>query len=421
MAFTRLQEPTRLTPIFSPQPFTVFDTNSDISGFKYVWEVYNLDGKIASKNIFPYPDNYGVLDVSPILRNYVSGSLMYDCVGVNPTPDTLMMYRTLVGYTSDTLTSTPTTQGTNYMFPGVDDSYSNNFDYQKYLFSNYNNSDDKSFLTNTPFDIDVRLTDYYTLTGTAGNFDDVDIYHSKWNETALVVYNKSNPNTPSAWYAIQESTGYNMRPVSEFMNVDWMVPTIGIGPVNINNIPSIYDEWYEQTNTAPYITEDTHHYEIWASDGSSRYSPKYTFYMQDEGRYGDQQVAFLNKNGTYSYHTFTGKNRKYVQAERSTFNANTYSIDSNSQYTTSKSVRSKTIHNITAYDSYTLISDYINQETYDFMEELFLSPDVYMLIDGEAIPVNVTDTDWESKKVINDKLINFEITLEVARKKQINR
>jgi hypothetical protein len=68
----------------------------------------------------------------------------------------------------------------------------------------------------------------------------------------------------------------------------------------------------------------------------------------------------------------------------------------------------------------TFASEYIDQETMDYMEELSTSSEIYWLKDGEAISMNIISYNWEKKRKENDKVVNFSITCEFANEKYIN-
>jgi hypothetical protein len=63
---------------------------------------------------------------------------------------------------------------------------------------------------------------------------------------------------------------------------------------------------------------------------------------------------------------------------------------------------------------YTLTSDYVNETDYNWLRELLASPEVYYERDGYYYPVTITDSQWQEKKRINDKLFNLTINIDIS-------
>ena len=64
-----------------------------------------------------------------------------------------------------------------------------------------------------------------------------------------------------------------------------------------------------------------------------------------------------------------------------------------------------------------ITSDWINQSQSDYLMELFESPEVYWINEsGVTVAINILDTAVENKKIINDQLINYELTFELSNK-----
>lgn len=145
------------------------------------------------------------------------------------------------------------------------------------------------------------------------------------------------------------------------------------------------------------------------NDGSVVSEPITFNLIKNDYKYPRHQLAFLNRLGSYSYFTFTGKMEEQTKVERKTFLKN--NVDEK-QY--------KTIYSIDVDNEYIFNSGYINQSMFDYLEELFTSPKVYLINETESIPIVITDTTWYNKKKINEKEISFSIKAKLSNKKTIN-
>lgn len=404
MAITTLQNPDIISPTYSPMFYLNSSNYSTELGFKYSYDLYDSSGLIASKKVIPFPNDYGRIDVSNLLKNYLSYDLSYNSTGVTDSLLSIKQYDTYIGYTGSTHTQSPATSGIRYAFNGVSN---DDFSFNNYVLS----ATTSKFLTHSPVDIDIFLTDYYTMGFFNGFFSG---YTSSANYIYIKVY-----GTSVRTYRLTNSD-YNYSPATGLTNVDKMIKQVGVGPMNLN-VSTSYDVDLSGATTNPIITTDTTRYEVYTTNsGLSRTSLIYTFTInKNPSRYGKDQLAFLNRLGQFSYFTFIGKTIETTKQVQNTYLKNRYYLNG-TNWTTDISTRGTTIYNTDTNTEYIFQSDYINQDTFTFMEELFTSPEVYYLSQLGSIPLIVLDTDWVNKKTINDKMINFSLKCGVSNKKKIN-
>lgn len=387
-----LQTPNLISPGYSPMFYLNSSDYSDETGFKYVYSLYNKDGLVVTKKVFPFPNELGRIDASTIIKNYLGSHLLYSTTGITSTNNSIIQYDMYIGYTGSTHTMTPSTTGIKFAFNGVDD----NFNFTNYLLTNSSSK----FLTNSPRTIDVYLTDYYTLSILNGVFD--------INNSSLCKY--VNIKTfyitgGTSTYQITNPHFDYLPPEGELSNIPNSYKTIGVGPMNL---PS-------------YINSNVKYYEVWITNNLGiQTSEKFRFNINyGVTKYGKHQICFLNRLGNFSYFTFIGKTTHTTKQSKDTYLRNRYYL-SNNTWTTDISSAGKSVYNNEITDEYIFVSDYINQETYDFMNELFTSPEVYYLSSSGAIPVIILDTEFINRKVINDKMINFTLKVGTANNKIIN-
>lgn len=401
---TTLQSPNTISAVYNPMFFLNNSSYSGETGFRYVYSLSDENGLICTKQVLPFPNGYGRIDVSNILKSYLSYDLNYNTTGITTNYQCIKEYDTLIGYTGGTHTNTGGADGVKFCINAVDN---NDFTYNDYILSGTS----AKFLTHSPTNIDIFLTDYYTLGFLNGLFgsqmSSVKYVYVKTYGTSTGTYRMTNPD-------------YEHNPGGTLVNVDVMSKVAGVGPMNIN-ASTLYNTGSMTDETKQFIHTGTTYYEVWSADVSAnRTSRIYTFTLNNyPARYGKYQVAFLNRSGQFSYFTFVGKTIETTKQVKSTFLKNRYSLNGTS-WTTDISSRGTDIYNNSTSTEYTFQSDYIDQSTFDFCEELFTSPQLFYLSQLGAVPLIVMDTDWVNKKKVNDKLISFSIKAESSNDKKIN-
>lgn len=409
MAITLLQQPILISPVYNPMFYLTSSNYSSETGFKYSYDLYDSDGVVAGKKVLPFPNDYGRMDVSTLLRNFLTDNLRFDITGSTQTFNSIKVYDLFIGHTGSTHTLTPATSGRKYVFNGV---FNQDESIRDYMLNNQL----RKFLTNSPYTINVRLTDYYTLSCLNGYFGVQGGYHYYSHYYYILVSIYYSNGTSIERYILNPN--YYFNPVG-LVDVDKMYQTMGVGPMNLTNLYNYDTDEYE---TGQFIHSGVTHYSIRAFDLDyySDLSKTYTFVIDKEIRkYEPQQVCFLNRLGNFSYFTFTGKSNQVTKANRDQYLQNRYKLVDD-EYVTDSSFGGLTTYSVDVDSEYTFSSDFIDQPTFDFMEELFTSPSVYWLKNNKAYPIVITDTEWSNKKKINDKEIQFQIKVKLSNKKRIN-
>ena len=95
-----------------------------------------------------------------------------------------------------------------------------------------------------------------------------------------------------------------------------------------------------------------------------------------------------------------------------------------SPFTLSK-LRGQNILSISSNDIFLLNSDWITEDEYGFLEQLVTSPQVYIfhetytlsdntILRGVNIPIIITDTSYEHKTTLRDRLFNLQLNYKLA-------
>jgi len=413
MAITTLQTPDILTPSSDPILFTHSSTLSNLTGFRYKYDIKTKDGVIATKRLFPFPNDIGRIDLSSVLYNYTHSYFNPTVTGTTDTIGTLIQYSLDTSSTGSTSSETVVDSLIRYCFNGSDE----DFNFSDFMLLDADNLG--KFLTNSPLTIPISLTDYYTFNYFNGQFSGYTyVSYSKYMRIA--VYNQSDTRYYTIW-----GDNYNYEPGGSLQNVDMMLKMTGVGPMNLNNDTTLFAV-DALPLVQPIIHSGTNYYEVWMMAGPDEAlgtrSVTYRFNVNHlRRRYGNHQIAFLNRLGTFSYITLTGKMKKSVKSNSDTYIKNKYYLDEDNKWVTNNSRRGETIYNSKYYSLYTFNSDYLDQDTFNFMEELFTSSEIYYLSELEGfIPIIIEDTSWESKTKDNEKVISFTLNCRSANQKKIN-
>ena len=174
------------------------------------------------------------------------------------------------------------------------------------------------------------------------------------------------------------------------------------------------------------------YYEVYLiDDNANRITEVYTFHKQTDSCKGYETVrlTWLNKWGTWDYYNFTQKNIRNLRTTRKAYKQLSGTWNK-SYFQLSGHVGGMKNYNSTIKESITLNTDYITEEEASWLEQLFISNDVYMLTDSplsEATtgtirryvqPVRITSEEMTRKTKANDKLIQYTFELETNRTKK---
>lgn len=408
MAITIRQEPSEYSPVYNELKFVVSSTNTSQANFRFICDVY-VNGSsdyIARLDTVPNPTyGTGVFDVARIIESYVTHDFDVDSVASKKCENSTAYYQCKFGEeyglasSGTTVYPNMTNSSTKYTWNGVFDWEDwNSYDQNKYK----TNQASSQWLTSAPNNKKVYIDSNYSsgneflycLNDTSGNvyFMDVDTYDS--NGVAVGSYRVENlyQNSPSNGKMISFPSGYNM-----------------------NNISASHIQ--VASGTLPIIGSTVASYTIYASDysGTTTINVPKTFTVDRScSKYQLYEIYFLNKLGGYDTFVFNFKSIHRADIKRSNYKSVMGRLTSAYVYTNSVNQRGVTQYDTTVEDIITLKSDYIDEDTMLWLEELVTSPDVYMLKNGEEVPIIITNAQFERKKTINDKIFNLSIDIKFS-------
>lgn len=272
------------------------------------------------------------------------------------------------------------------------------------------------------FDIrkyDLDNTNSYTgeveplLSDINNNYEfDIDDHYSP------VVYNFTNGNPELNTLIVESNNGE-----FEFFadnSATYSFSQLNIGPWNLQNINQI--QWQVNSGTFPIIDSDTNSYSIkrkYVSASGTTFSNTKTFKINNTcSKFEKVQILYQDKLGSFIPFTFKMMNKINKKVKRGTYrkiNSNAYNYQ-NDIYNDTKYERGLTNINLMTDEVYEVTSDWVNQATANTLNLLFESTNVYWLKDNELYAINILDNRYESKKTINDQIINYTITFKLANK-----
>jgi len=468
----------RLIPAGSNIIYTLYDAvtiNPINSKFKikYKANVYvsnKTSGIISSANrvgvfkVSPNGEGYGIFDLSPILQNYVSpeytGGTVHNTNNVynsqyngvdytENTPHTIHQVddfstnRNSVRFVavrfnieaSDSATGNVTEQyGSNtiadtvLIYNGVlydtdilNLNSSGNFGYNLDEAGFVMNSNTDKFLTNAPTTQYIRENDYQTL----GFFSQYD-WEFEVGSTAtgypsvsyfkIQFYYNGSTTGSLITKTVQASTGGHAGYMSD-SNVKLQFAGIGTGNLvgASETIPSSWD-----------------YYTVIAYDsGNNQISDTYNFYKQDEDckEYETIRLTWLNKFGVWDYYNFTKKSVRTFNTQRKSYTQITGTWNT-SRFRPDGHTGGKKYFGNNTKESVVLNTDYITESVAIWLEELFISNDVYILEQRSTDstnegymrkyikPTTITDSSHTRKTKANDKLIQYTFNIEVDKTKK---
>lgn len=139
-------------------------------------------------------------------------------------------------------------------------------------------------------------------------------------------------------------------------------------------------------------------------------SDKQTFINDDEcTKYEPIRFQFLNRLGSFDYFTSLLVSRKTVNITRNTYQKTL-------AYNYTQGDRGKTVISVDAQETYLATSSWVNNETSAWLEELWTSPEVYILdnVTGAITPIVIDTNSIEIKKTVNDKMISYDFAYSKA-------
>lgn len=377
MATSFEQQPSTVCYSRSPIIYSIFDSENGNTGFKYVLDVFIWNGdSTATPGTYNYRlkkspniNGYGVFDISGLV-NALHGEkrTIYDVTGWEGNGEQALNILCQAGYETDATASLANTNSSlAYALPGY-----------------------------TYFDEGIN----------ASNSTDVPF--------------SNQPNTLSV-----KSNGYAVMPVAG----------ISIGSVAKAEVTTTSgsSQLYEASGLGGVGSENRFIYfgfgpQNLADSGFDTSGENYTLELQDSGgsalatfnvvptcepKYDVYTIWFINKYGLWDFLTCFKKSTQTINTKRSNY-LRSIAVESSGVVSYNTEDASMATYNVNGMEQIVVNTGYQEEGIDELVKQLFLSEQTNIEIDGTFLPVRVTENSKQIQSGVNDKLINYTLTLEYA-------
>jgi len=354
----------------------VSSSNNSQSSFKYVFKIQIGGADIATLKNYPDSGGYGVLDVAPIVRNYLGS-------GFNPSGSSLLHFAGSFLFVDYTINLGEEWVGQELIFRTSATAKGWNYSLNPFRtsISTYAN---KFLTTRDRTAGEVINGEKFYITYFNANLSAVTATIQKINEDG------SNSGSPS--------TGGTLSSLSSLL--------LDLSPSAINT--------YLGTS---FITDATYGYKV--TIGSD------TMIMKQvcAPRFTAVNLVFQNQFGGYDTFGFRLLNRQQKNFKRTTYQTAEYQRSGITMaHKSSSGVHYGGVQALaTQIDwSYLVTSDYLSAIDYALGAELLASNEVYLhIINGgvsDYYPIIMKDTNYQEKTSTSDKLFNYQLQFDLGQK-----
>jgi len=385
MALTIHTEPQELTPAYNSQIFTALSDQIAQPGFKYMVTV-TVNGDTANaytENILPRPDGWLVFNAMQWVKNYIEHYFELD--GIN------------LAYPINIATNKSVSVEVVISEYGISPFDSETITYEAF----------DACLT----DADFRNYDFadYLFAGTPG------FYFLSKNITTITPDPRITLNQPLFLHFINNYTDPINSIAITLRRGGSTIDLVSIAslpaPVNTYDILQLYVGTQIFSGATPQVG-DVVRVDFLNSDATSLLRWSYT--IQDVcSKFEDYVIYYLDRDGNILPFHF-----EYKSTEDFTKKVNTVKLNKDTLNTTTGEYGSNTYdreeHVISTVTDSTmeLNTGWITEAQSLLLKDLFDSPIVYLWDGGDLISCRVTNTSFQRKLKVNEKLINYTITID---------
>lgn len=197
----------------------------------------------------------------------------------------------------------------------------------------------------------------------------------------------------------------------------WYIPS---GATNLNLVEQ--SEIFVGT-AGSIIPANTSYYDVWLDQGGlSQASEKIRYsIIENCSKYPNYAIYFLGQYGNMEVWNFNRRSDNNFEIDKQDFKTPLGRFLSQSSYGYLDSDRQLTTYDTVVTNTVTLNSDILTQAELEFLKECVQSPIVYSLEDGVLIPVKITDSFFNQKQKVNDKVFNLTITIQYSSNLELQR
>jgi hypothetical protein len=196
-----------------------------------------------------------------------------------------------------------------------------------------------------------------------------------------------------------------------------------IGPANLNLMSNgglITNETTSTIVVGDLIDETTIYYQVHLQSGLNITSETIKINL-DHNCYKHNGVQFLYLGELSTFETFSARmgDIKSYETSRSEVKTN-YNKFNGTSYGHNIGDRGRSVVNLTTQEERVVLTDWITDEQSIDLMELFNSPEVYIILNGEIYPIIITTKSYDEKTIRNNRLYNYKIGFDMAYQKLSN-
>ena len=401
MAITIQSSPAPYSSMHDDLWYVSSSTNVGQTAFKFVYDVYVNGAQVSRTKVYPSPSgegSYGVFNASPMVRSYVTNYF-------EPSGSSILVA------SNDKIKVDSTIKiGEEYVSGG---NLITNLNLVSGALSSYNYypplfADILFVNNNTP----LVLSDYYdnllleNFTDDWITERDTEKITIEYGDNFYATYFKITSGTYSAWIDVINESGSVIDTASGGITFS--------GEMNLFNCQAGHINTFAGRTL---ITEDTYGYNVYLKRGVA-ISRKLQFVQKCYPKYKQYNLHFLNRLGGWDTMKFALVNKRSTEVQRASYRRNDWQLSGN----TMTNIDSYNKYNETTLnyaiqhkDKFHLVSDWVSEQDYEWLAQLFASTITYMEVQGAYFPVTISSTNYEYKLESSDKLFNFEIDIEVGK------
>jgi hypothetical protein len=357
-------------PSANPINTTVTSNNSGKCNFRYICDLYINNVKVFTDKIFPDPNTgYGFFQLSRVVQDYISTVQLsnsfnaFNLAATSTVPTSSFSTYCKFGeeYDSSIACDGTVLQYTNLATSSTFYVYEAALDYEdfpSYVYTDYmmgtaSATASKSFLTNSPREVEVTYNDSYYL-----DFLTLATINSSWRLQLAI---NGVPFTSFVATTLSSTKRYRLA----------------VGPYNLNKL-----------SASPLINAEVSSYEVYLTYNGIRQSEVFTFKVRDPKTF-TTRLGFVGLLGGIENFTFYHRNMKSFNIEKKTYEK-TLGQNNAGAWSYAVGDRGTTTYKISATETHK-VSTYCSRDVSEWLYEMWLSPDVWTYRRPEIQEIRIYD------------------------------
>ena len=236
----------------------------------------------------------------------------------------------------------------------------------------------------------------------SSNYESLAIYNSVANDLGYITITWNNGDSDTFY----NTDGIASAPQSPSSgDTQDLVIYAGVGPANLDANTGL-DAAIQPTNHS-----EGDYYDVILYNTASAEIARVRYTLICEPKYAPYQVAFVNRYGVADFITFFKRSD-----ESGAFTNDQYKKSIYQDGFTSASLQNGQYQsfNINSRNSIRLNTGWVDENYADVIEDILMSEEVAILLDGEWVAANAQRKSVDYQKEVNQKVITYELTFDIA-------